>query len=197
MGRDDKPIPLRPEVQPERTPSYVGMVIFLGSWAVMFSALFFVFAGYRLRAPTWPPPELPRLPLGFASFNTLVIAASSVALHRATQFLKHGQADKFGRWLWASTIAAALFFAMQSWMWTDLWSSGFTLRSGQYAGYFYLLTVFHGLHVLVGLGLLAWLIPQAKTSATPRRALRVTLASMFWHFVGVVWVVTYLLLFVV
>jgi cytochrome c oxidase subunit III len=194
---DRPPIPLRPDQEPERTTSYVGMVVFLGSWAVLFSCLFFMFAMFRLRAPVWPPEGSEPLPIALPAFNTLVIAASSVALHRASQLLRQGQALRFGSWLMVSTALAATFFALQVYFWLDLWSQGIRIASALYASYFYLLTVFHGLHVLVGLGLLSWLIPQVRKPATPRRAVRVKLVTMFWHFVGVVWVLMFFLLFVV
>ncbi len=60
--------------------SYVGMIIFLGSWAMMFAALFFAYAVVRLRAPMWPPPDQPALPILIPGLNTVVIAGSSAAV---------------------------------------------------------------------------------------------------------------------
>src|SRR5512144_2951674 len=64
----------------DEVTSYVGMVIFLGSWAMMFAALFFSYAVVRAHAPAWPPPDLPPLPIVLPGLNTLVIAASSAAV---------------------------------------------------------------------------------------------------------------------
>src|SRR5919109_578840 len=61
----------------EEVTSYVGMVIFLGSWAMMFAALFFAYAVVRFRAPLWPPPDQPRLPILLPGLNTVIIAVSS------------------------------------------------------------------------------------------------------------------------
>src|SRR5204863_504003 len=60
--------------------SYVGMIIFLGSWAMMFAALFFAYAVVRVRAPMWPPPDEPALPILIPGLNTVVIAGSSAAV---------------------------------------------------------------------------------------------------------------------
>src|SRR3989442_1964762 len=56
------------------------MIIFLGSWAMMFAALFFAYAVVRLRAPMWPPPDQPALPILIPGLNTVVIAGSSAAV---------------------------------------------------------------------------------------------------------------------
>jgi heme/copper-type cytochrome/quinol oxidase subunit 3 len=95
----------------------------------------------------------------------------------------------------AAVALGVLFLAAQVGMWIDLWTTGLTIRAHLYASFFWTLTVFHGLHVLAGLVVLAWLLPQARQAATPRRAVRVKVAAMFWHFVGVIWLLTFALLF--
>src|SRR5205814_4863026 len=61
----------------DEVTSYIGMVIFLASWAMMFAALFFAYALVRFRAPIWPPVDQPRLPILLPALNTVIIAASS------------------------------------------------------------------------------------------------------------------------
>ena len=89
------------------------------------------------------------------------------------------------------------FMALQSMVWLELWNSGLQLSWGIYGAFFYMLTLFHGLHVLVGLGLLGWLVPQVlQPAGTPKRGIRIKLASAFWHFVDVVWVMIFVLVYV-
>src|SRR5262245_23024964 len=85
---------IRPDAAPEQaTTGYLGMVVFLGSWAMMFAAVFFVYAVLRLRAPSWPPYGAARLPLGLPAVNTLVMLGSSLALHQALRGLRRENID--------------------------------------------------------------------------------------------------------
>lgn len=194
--------PLAPEVIREELPEkrslgYSGMVLFLGSWAMMFGALFFCYALLRIRAPFWPPLGTSELPLGLPGLNTLVLLLSSATMQRALSGLRRGRLDQFRLHLLATIFLGSLFAALQCAVWASLWSQGLRLDSGTYGGLFYLLTVFHGLHVLVGLGLLLWLLgPTLRRQPTAPRRVPVTLASMFWHGVDAVWVVMFLTVYV-
>jgi cytochrome c oxidase subunit III len=176
--------------------SSVGMVIFLGAWTMMFAALFFVYLMLRARAPMWPPDHF-MMPLVLPSINTLIIAISSVTLHMGAQAARGTEPQRFGRWLWASVALGTVFIGLQTVVWLELWQTGFTLTSGMYGSVFYLLTVFHALHVLCGLGVLFSLVPTAlRPALVPRRQVRIRLVAMFWHFVGVVWLFMFLSVYV-
>jgi cytochrome c oxidase subunit 3 len=172
--------------------SRVGMLVFLGSWAMMFGALFFSYALLRLRAPAWPPPDSPALPVGLPAAATGVMALSSLALWRATARLRADRIDAFVRWLLLATLLGLAFLALQAVAWAGLWATGLTTRSGPFGSVFYMLTAFHALHVVVGLLLLAWLLPRAaRRLLSARSHPAATLVAMFWHFVGVVWLLIY------
>jgi heme/copper-type cytochrome/quinol oxidase subunit 3 len=174
------------------------MVIFLGSWAMMFGALFFAYGMVRARATEWPPPDLPALPLALPGFNTLVLAASSAALQLAVRWLRLGKASRVGPALAASVTLGALFLFLQMVTWRSLYEEGLTPSEGPYPSVFYALTCFHAVHVLVGVGALAWLCRCAfvgKYSAA--RFLSVRLGALFWHFVGAVWGILFVTVYVV
>lgn len=186
---------LHPELEARHTTSYLGMVIFLASWAVLFAALFFTFAMYRVRASSWPPPGFAEIPLWLPALNTGILVASSLAYERGRRLLLRGQAARFFPFLLQSVLLAVAFLALQIWLWLSAWEAGVRTDTSGFTGHFYLLTVFHGLHVLVGAGLLLWLLPQSRHAPTPRLATRSTMVALFWHFVGVVWILIFLLLF--
>lgn len=174
----------------EEITSYVGMVIFLGSWAMMFAALLFAYAVVRARAPAWPPPDLPPLPVLLPGLNTLVIAASSVAVALGVRAHAVGRHLRAAAALAAGATLGALFLVLQGVTWSSLWARGLVPGSGTYASVFYSLTAFHALHVLVGLAALAILAARAwRPRGASRSAIR--LWGLFWHFVGVVWGVLY------
>ena len=176
---------------------HTGMVIFLGSWTMAFAALFFVHTMYRLRWPVWPPPGFERLPIELPGFNTLLIVLSSVMLHIGLRSLDQGRLVKWRRLLLATVAMGTAFLALQFVAWFDIYAAGLHWSHGAYAAFFYFLTLFHAVHVLVGIGLLGWLVPQATA---PRfsfvRASRARLVAMFWHFVDVAWLITFLLVYV-
>jgi heme/copper-type cytochrome/quinol oxidase subunit 3 len=163
----------------------------------MFGALFFAYAVLRFGADSWPPPGGHPLPLLVPGIATLVLLASSVTLQRGLASIRRGRGDAFLSSLIATIILGSVFLALQIVVWLGLWDHGLEVASGRYGSIFYLLTAFHFLHVVVGLGLLLWLVPPAmrRAIATPRRA-PVKVISMFWHFVDAVWVAIYLSVYV-
>jgi len=175
---------------------FVGLVMFLGSWTVMFAALFFSFATFRVHADSaWPPAALMDVPLWMPSLSTFIILLSSVTLEWARRRTLSGDLPGARQRVKLTFVLAVAFVAMQTWLWQVMWAKGVTLNSEQFAGYFYVLTVFHAMHILVGLGLLTY-FSRLLTGGDPA-SVRVParLITLFWHFVGVVWGLLFVLLF--
>ena len=177
--------------------AHIGLVIFLGSWTMMFAGLFFIYLSLRARQPIWPPENLPHLPLALPIFNSLFLVASSLALSRALKFLPQGLLRPVRRYWLGAVLLGLLFMILQSYAWHNLWNLGLTLRSGVYGSTFYLLTCFHALHIVVGLGLLLWLSPPIiKLRPLTTHAARMHLVSWFWHFMGIVWLVIFVSVYI-
>src|SRR5437868_10962570 len=106
----------------------------------------------------WPPLGITtRLPLGLPGLNTAIILLSSAALVTGLRRLRTGRATTFPRFYGLAIGLGLVFLSLQCVVWTRLWQGGFHHDTGAYGGLFYLLTGFHALHVVVGLGLLAWI----------------------------------------
>ena len=177
--------------------AWLGMILFLGSWTMLFAALFAAYGVLRLRSPQWPPPDVPRLPILLPGANTLAMVASSVALQRALRFARRGRLPAVLPAISAAFLLGGIFLAGQVALWVNLWRAGLRPDGGPFPSVFYGLTVFHGLHVLVGLFGLGWLVTRAaKASFGPTRHVGLRLWCGYWHFVGVIWVLLYLTLFV-
>jgi cytochrome c oxidase subunit III len=170
----------------DEVTSYIGMVIFLGSWAMMFAALFFAYGMVRVRAPMWPPPDQPALPILVPGLNTAVIAGSSAAVALAVRAHALGRHRRASLGLALGAGLGALFLALQAVVWVGVWRAGLLPSGGPYPSVFYALTAFHALHVLVGLAALGLLAIRAQAAQGATRS-AVRLWGMFWHFVGVVW----------
>ncbi len=181
-----------PSREESRRTSFVGMVMALASWSMMFGSLFFAYAILRLRAGTWPPDGVAPLPRLLPFVNTLVLLASSAVLARGLRPASEARIGALASALKATLALGSLFLVLQLAVWVPLWRSGFRIDSGVYGSIFYGLTVFHALHVLAGLVALLVLVPGARSGRLRSAAQsRVRVSAMFWHFVDAVWVVMF------
>lgn len=180
-----------PQTRREQT-SWIGMVVFLGSWAMMFASFFFAYGGLRSKASVWPPPGMPPLPVGLSGANTAVILLSSVALQGALMAVRRNRVRLCGPLLLSSVALGGVFVGLQLYTWELLHDQGMRAATGPYASVFYGLTWLHAAHVAVGLVALAFLTFRAFRGrySAPRHT-GVRLWTMYWHFVGIVWIVIY------
>src|SRR5262249_19430250 len=150
-------VPYRPPRARDEWTAYLGMVVFLASWAMMFGSLFFAYGMVRSRTTVWPPPDLPELPLLVPAINTVLLGASSVVLQLSLHAVRTGKVARLGPGLAASAVLGSAFLGLQIFTWRRLLDEGLTPQGGPYPSVFYALTCFHALHVLVGIVALAWL----------------------------------------
>jgi heme/copper-type cytochrome/quinol oxidase subunit 3 len=171
----------------------LGMIVFLASWAMMFGSLFFAYGVLRLRMSAWPPPGATPLPLGVPLLNTAVLLGSSAALERSVrQRTQHLMGRSARRWLGLTVALGLLFVGLQLELWWGLLRTGLHWGQGTLAAVVYGLTVFHALHVLVGL------VGLGTVWAAERpRLLSWRLWTTYWHFVSVVWAGIFLVVFLV
>jgi cytochrome c oxidase subunit 3 len=173
-----------------------GMVLFLLSDLATFAAGF-VYYGF-VRAGPWPPGELPPLVGSLLLVNTAVLVASSGTVHAAHSALESGRQRRFRRWLAVTVGLGVVFLAGQAVEYYEfVTAEGFTLSSGVYASAFFGLTGLHGLHVSLGVVLLATLLWRARRGLyTAERDTAVRTVTLYWHFVDVVWLFLVVVLYV-
>jgi cytochrome c oxidase subunit 3 len=172
-----------------------GLTVFLLSESVVFLSFFFTYIALRLTHPDWLPPGVsgPRLS-GFVIFNTIVLLSSSFVIQLAERAFKRRQLKKF-RWLWLTTSGMGIYFLIgQAMEWKNL---DFSLTAGLVGGTFYLLTGFHGLHVLAGVVLqLLMFFRSWRRGNDNKGQLAVDATTLFWHFVDGIWVILFSLLYI-
>ena len=181
--------------------TWLGMVVFLGIMTMWFGALFFSYAVLRADAVSWPPEGVPRLPLGMPGLNTGILFLSSLTLATGLRRLRTGRPALFPRWLLATLVLGIAFLALQLHVWIDLWKAGLTFNPEVdvrgYVSVFYGLTVVHAIHIVAGLiALLVVAIPALRGQNLTARYGTVRLATMFWHFIGAVWVLMFVTVYV-
>jgi cytochrome c oxidase subunit 3 len=171
-----------------------GFIIFLCSESVIFLAFFSGYAILRGSALNWLPPGVEGLEWRMPLINTIVLVSSSLTMVAAEHFKEKEKLWLF-RGFWLLTMAMGAYFLYgQAVEWGSL---KFGLTSGTFGATFYLLTGFHGLHVatgvlLMGLMLLKSFIPGNYNGGEEG----VKATSLFWHFVDVIWIILFALLYI-
>lgn len=171
-----------------------GFIVFLISESVIFFSFFVGYIVYKSSATTWLPTGLEGLEIREPLLNTIVLVSSSFVIYGAERFLQRENLWGF-RALWLLTMAMGSYFL---WGQAVEWSSlSFGLTDGVFGGTFYLLTGFHGLHVLTGVLLQGIMLGRSFIPNNYEDGeFGVAATSLFWHFVDVIWILLFLLIYV-
>ncbi|MBD2100118.1 heme-copper oxidase subunit III [Leptolyngbya sp. FACHB-261] len=173
----------------------LGVIVFLISESMIFLGLFAAYLTFRLVAPSWPPEGTPRLETLLPGVNTLILISSSFVIHKADTAVKKNDVAGLRLWLVATIAMGAVFLAGQIYEYKHL---EFGLKSGLFGSTFYVLTGFHGLHVLVGLLLMAAVLWRSRNIKhySQEHHFGIEATEVYWHFVDVVWIILFLLLYI-
>lgn len=171
-----------------------GFIIFLCSESVIFLAFFSGYALLKTSALNWLPAGVDGLEWQMPLINSVVLVSSSGTIYLAERAKARGSIWGF-RGFWLLTMALGSYFLYgQAVEWSGL-AFGFT--SGTFGGTFYLLTGFHGLHVATGVGLMTLMLIKSFIPGNYEGGEQgVEATSLFWHFVDVIWIILYLLIYV-
>jgi len=172
----------------------IGTIVWLSSELMFFAGLFAIYFTARAQTPgPWPsaPPGEPptELNVPYALVVTIVLVASSFTCQYGVFAAERGDVFGLRRW-YALTLVMGTFFVLgQANEYHKLIEEGTTLSSHAYGTVFYLTTGFHALHVTGGLIAFVYLLIRTKLSKfTPAQATAAIVVSYYWHFVDVVWI---------
>lgn len=167
-----------------------GMAVFLFAESMIFLGLFAAFLIYKSMLPEFPP-EGSELELLLPGINTIILISSSFVMHKGQSLLKNKD-DVAGLQLWFGLTAAmgAIFLAGQVYEYIHL---PFSLTTNLFASCFFVLTGFHGLHVTFGLLLILAVLWRSRKSGhySSEEHFGVEAAELYWHFVDVVWIILF------
>ncbi len=174
------------------SPLGIGVIVWLASEVMFFAGLFAAYFVLRSENDPWPPAgvdlDIPR-----AVLSTVLLLTSSATMHLAVRAAERGDHGKVGRWLAVTLTLGTLFLVNLGLEWAGL---DFSLSTDAYGTSYYLITGFHGLHVLGGLILMvavAALVLGRDSEAPIGPSVAVT--GYYWHFVDVVWVFVFATLY--
>ncbi len=179
---------------PRVHPSMLGLWFFIASESLFFGVLIGSYLYLRVRAGVWPPPGAPERDLVIPILNTVVLFMSGATMHSAHLSIRQGNASMMRGGILATLVLGAAFLGGQAWEYTH---AGFSLSSGLLGSSFFTLTGFHGAHVMVGLIFLALVLWRASQGTyTQARHLGVEASALYWHFVDVVWVAVFTVVYI-
>src|SRR6478672_3010243 len=178
-----------PEAHRGPSPLGVGVVLWLASELMFFSGLFAAYFTLRATDTPWPPADV-ELATGRTAVATVILVVSSFTMHLAVRAAEHDRRTSSARWLAVTALLGLAFLSNQVLEYVD---APFTISSHAYGSIFYLMTGFHGLHVIGGLLFMAAVAATilGRTSRAPAHA-TVQVCAYYWHFVDVVWVAMFL-----
>jgi cytochrome c oxidase subunit 3 len=185
----------------------VGTIVWLASEVMFFAGLFAMYFSLRANAPEIWANDTQILDVGFALINTLILVASSFTAQFGVFAAERMQPRATGKspknwglveWFFLSYVLGAIFVAGQVYEYAMLVSEGVSISSNSYGSAFYITTGFHALHVTGGL--IAFLLIIGRTYAAKKfghaEATGAIVVSYYWHFVDVVWIGLFLIIYV-
>ena len=191
--------PAPPPVPRERRLSTYqwGMITFLVSEVAFFSTLIVTYVIYIGKDASGPTPAILSLPLVVCT--TICLLASSGTIHMAERSLNAGSRSGFFLWWSATIVLGVLFLAGTVYEWNDLIThEGLTISRNLFGTTYYTLVGFHALHVTAGVILMSIILALAAgRQVTGNHSVGVQLTSWYWHFVDVVWVVVFTVVYLI
>lgn len=175
------------------------MWLFLGSDCLFFGSLIATYLLYRgrdaaLGNPGPRPADVFDIP--YTSVSSFVLLMSSLTMVLALAAIQRGDVRGLRIWLAATALLGLTFLGGQAYEFTHMVHEGLTLRSNLFGSSFFVMTGFHGAHVAVGvLILLSFYVMASQGRVRQSDSLNIELAGLYWHFVDIVWILIFTLIY--
>ena len=181
------------------------MWVFLGSECLFFGSLlatYLIFKGEPTTAVNehgllLTPANILDIPL--TSQSTFVLLMSSVTMVLAVFGAQNARFKMMKLWLLATVVLGSIFLGYQVFEFTTFGNEGLTLGANQFGASFFMLTGFHGAHVAIGVLYLGSLLLASfrRNGLGPEAGLNVEIAGLYWHFVDIVWIVLFTVIYLI
>ena len=173
----------------------LGFWVFLGSETLFFGSFISAYMAYQNESVVGPySQEILDIPL--TSISTFVLLMSSLAMVLGLAGVQEGRRRMALIWLGATIVLGTTFLAFQAFEFTEFYHHGLTLQTNLFGSTFFILTGFHGAHVTIGV---IWLfilwLQSFQGRLGPEKALNVEIAGLYWHFVDIVWIALFTLIY--
>jgi heme/copper-type cytochrome/quinol oxidase subunit 3 len=195
-----------PGVEPAESPltpeswGKLGMWIFLAGDAVGFGVLLSAYGAVRASSADWPSPAQ-ILGINIPAIMTFLLICSSVTMVKALDAIQRGDRAATKRFLLMTVTGGLLFLGMQGYEWTHLIEQGMRIFGNPwgatlFGASFFIITGFHGLHVTGGVIYLSVILAATSQYRDQRYNYMITeIAGLYWHFVDLVWIMVFTLIY--
>ncbi len=185
-------IPYNSDARPDTglTNPKIGIWLFLASEVMLFGSLFSAYALLRMGAATWPDQSAV-LSVPLATLNTVILIASSATIVLALAAVRAGRLEAYRRFMGLTILGGVAFLVVKAFEYSDKFAAGLVPATDNFLALYFTLTGLHALHVVGGLvvnlylwgpGVRLWRTDPARFTG------RIEVAGLYWHFVDVVWI---------
>ena len=164
----------------------------LVSEIVIFGGVLVSYIMHRLGHPEWAE-EAAHTNTWAGAFNTLVLLSSSLSAVLAHKAASEGNGPKAAGLLRLTCVGGLIFLTVKAFEWTHEIREGFTIQAGGFWSYYYTAAGLHAFHVIAGMLIMLWV---ASTAAKNQELHRVENIGIYWHFVDLVWIFLFPLLYI-
>ncbi len=180
---------------------------FIGSECLLFGSLIATYMAYKGKSLVGPFPhdtvvngQLVKgvLNIELTTVSTFILLMSSVMMVLALNSVQRGDRKGSVLWLGMTALFGSVFLGCQVYEFTHFYHNGLTLETNLFGSTFFVLTGFHGAHVTVGvIYLITLMFLSLKGKLGPEKTLNVEIAGLYWHFVDVIWIVIFPLVYLI
>ena len=173
----------------------VGMWVFLCSEIMFFTGLIGAYIVLRFASPVWPHPGS-TLNIWLTALNTFILICSSVTMVKALASVRDGDIRKLKLFLSMTLLFGTIFLSIQAYEYRHLLHAGFNPHASLFGSVFYTTTGFHGFHVFCGVVCMAFVTGKAFLGKyTPAHHQGVETIGLYWHFVDLVWIILFTIIY--
>ncbi len=176
------------------------MWAFLASDTMFFGSLIATYMSYRGRAEELLIGPFPSeiLDIPYTSVSAFVLLMSSLTMVLALAAVQKGDQRGLRVWLLATSLLGAIFLGGQYFEFTEFFHEGLSLQTNMFGASFFTLTGFHGTHVAIGVvWLISLLFVSLRGGLSQKDASSVEIAGLYWHFVDVVWIIIFTVIYLI
>jgi len=175
----------------------LAMWVYLGSDCLLFGSLISTYLLLRHRSVTGPGPNQV-FDIPFTSVSSFVLLMSSLTMALAVAAITRGDIHRNRAWLATTAMLGAVFIGGQVYEFTTFYREGLGYTTNIFGSAFYTLTGFHGVHVSVGIVMLmSLLVTSLRGNLGPERAETVETIGLYWHFVDIVWILIFTVVYLI
>jgi heme/copper-type cytochrome/quinol oxidase subunit 3 len=176
----------------------LAMWVFLGSECMLFGGLISTYLLYKDRIPEGGIGPRDVFDIPFTSASSFVLLMSSLTMVLALSAIQRADHRAFRTWILATAMLGSTFIAGQVYEFTAFYREGLGFTTSVFSSAFYTLTGFHGVHVTVGIVmLLSLFVLSVRGRLAASRAEAVEIVGLYWHFVDIVWVLIFTIVYLI